>query len=85
MKQYKTLEGHSQSANLHQASAITYLNIFVMSLNIMLRYVASPDVPLSQNVKESTKKILDPDGDPNHRQKLIDSSLAHLEPILKIS
>ena len=39
---------------------------------------------LSRNGEESFKKILDPDGDPDHHQNLIDSQLTHFWPILKI-
>ena len=35
-------------------------------------------------LKKSWIRILDPDGDPDHPQKLIDWSLAHFGPILKI-
>ena len=39
---------------------------------------------LSRNGEESFKKILDPDGDPDHHQKLISSKLANFWSILKM-
>lgn len=40
---------------------------------------------LSCNGKESFKKFLDPDSDPDHHQNLIDCSLTHFQHTLKIS
>ena len=40
---------------------------------------------LSRNVKESFKKILHPDPDLDHFQKLMDWYLAHDTPVVKFS
>ena len=47
-------------------------------------YAKIPKFALSHNDKESFKKILDPEGDPDQHQNLMGSSLGWDAPLVKI-